>query len=308
MERTTAQDQLEGMPEPYRYWRTVHDGEVLVGFGERVLLCFDEHDRGMRNLAVVALTEAGVSGKEVAALFGLTPVYVSRLRTRAADGGSRALVAPRGAPRKLSGARERRAVALSKAGVSGAEIARRMGVSEATVSRLLARGRASVVVQGAFELDLAGEAPAGGEHVEEDGERAADGGEIGEGSTATVLEALADAAEEPVAAEHPGDRGPLARLGAVEVDSRYAGAMLLYAFLDRLGAERVLASLPAAQARRYDATALVLASSFSFALGSSSLKAGQASPPAGRGRAVGAGAPPVGADAAPCPGGAGAGV
>jgi hypothetical protein len=41
--RVTAEGQLSGMPEPYRYWRTVQDGEVLVGYGPRVMFCFDEH-------------------------------------------------------------------------------------------------------------------------------------------------------------------------------------------------------------------------------------------------------------------------
>ncbi len=55
---------------------------------------------------------------------------------------------PRGAPRKLSEACERRALQLSESGVTGAEIARRLGVLEATVSRLLARARAVAVAQG----------------------------------------------------------------------------------------------------------------------------------------------------------------
>jgi hypothetical protein len=48
--------------------------------------------------------------------------------------------------------------------------------------------------------------------------------------------------------------------------------MLLYPFLERLGAGEVLGALPAATARRYDAPALLLASSFAFALGSGSIE------------------------------------
>ncbi|MGH2844058.1 MAG: putative transposase [Solirubrobacteraceae bacterium] len=245
MDQGTDADQLEGMPEPYRYWRRVQHGEVLVGFGARLLFRFDERDTGMRNLAVVALTEAGAQGKEVAALFGLTATYVSRLRRRAADGGSRALLPARGAPRKLSETGARRVLELSEAGHSGAEIARRVGVSQASVSRLLARRRGAAVAQGELELAL------GSEHAGEPG-----GGE---------QPALSD----------PALSGPVVavtRVGEREVHSRYAGAMLLYPFLERLGAEAVLGSLPAGPARRYDAPALVLGATFGFALGSGSLE------------------------------------
>jgi transposase len=139
VDQASAAGRLEGMPEPDGYWRFTPDGEVLVGYGRRVLFCFDEGDLGMRNLAVVALTQAGAKGFEVAKLFGLSGEHVSRLRGRASAGGSRALVPPRGAPRKLSVALQRRAVAWSRNDVSGAEIARRLGVSQATISRLLAR-------------------------------------------------------------------------------------------------------------------------------------------------------------------------
>ena len=37
-DRTTSEGWLEVMPEPYRYWRTVKDGEVLVGFGPTSVL------------------------------------------------------------------------------------------------------------------------------------------------------------------------------------------------------------------------------------------------------------------------------
>jgi transposase len=146
VDQVPSEGQLEGMPEPYGYWLVRQAGEVLVGFGRRVMFHFDERDVGMRNLAVVALTEAGAKGTEVAALFGLSREHVSRLRGRAVNGGSRALL-PRGAPRKLSQAAERRALELSEGGETGAQIARRLGVSEATISRLLAR-RGAVVVQG----------------------------------------------------------------------------------------------------------------------------------------------------------------
>ena len=304
VELVTAEGQLEGMPEPYRYWRTVQDGEVLVGFGARVMFCFDERDQGMRNLAVVALTQAGVPGKEVAALFGLSAVYVSRLRSRAADRGSRALVAPRGAPRKLSEVRERHAVGLSLAGVSGAEIARRMGVSEATVSRLLARCQAREALQDELELELEDEVSAGERlecreslceeapvGVEEPVSVEPTAEDAGEESAVAILAEQAPAAyagERPAAAvQEPVDEGRIARLGEVEVGSRYAGAMLLHPFLDRLGTGQVLGSLAAGEARRYDAPALIVSACFSFALGGLSLEQSKQLQPQDAGALVG---------------------
>lgn len=282
-EQASVEGQFEGMPEPYRYWRTVRDGEVLVGYGLGVLFCFDERDVGMRNLAVVALTQAGVKGTEVAALFGLSPVYVSRLRTRVADGGSRALLPARGAPQKLSESQQRRALLLSGEGVSGAEIARRMGVSEATVSRLLGRRRA-VAVQGELvsEPAHAGE-DAGAGAVGPSAQRSQEEGGV-EGSSLALGEArLAGGALEGeegegavalAAVREPAvaGGGRIARLGEVEVQSRYAGSMLLYPFLERLGVGEVTGALSTAAARRYDAQALILAASFAFALGSGSLE------------------------------------
>ena len=92
---------------------------------------------------------------------------------------------------------------------------------------------------------------------------------------------------EPVAAEpavvEPGDGlgGAVAgssRLGAAGVDSRYAGAMLLHAFYDRVGAAAVFAPLtgagPApARSRRFDDVALLTATSVAFALGVGSVEA-----------------------------------
>jgi hypothetical protein len=54
--------------------------------------------------------------------------------------------------------------------------------------------------------------------------------------------------------------------------SVYAGAMLLHPFLERVGAGGVLSVLDSGSARRYDTTALALAGTFAFALGSSSLE------------------------------------
>ena len=72
--------------------------------------------------------------------------------------------------------------------------------------------------------------------------------------------------------------GSSPRLGAAEVDSRYAGAMLLHAFYDRVGAAGVFAPLsgtgPApAGSQRFDDVALLTATSVAFALGVGSVEA-----------------------------------
>src|SRR6266581_4146056 len=81
----------------------------------------------------------------------------------------------------------------------------------------------------------------------------------------------AGAAGAPVPAPAPAG---LARTGGGEHASRYAGAMLLHAYWDRIGAGAILAgAAPPGLARaRYDDTALLTATSLAFALGISSME------------------------------------
>ena len=74
------------MPEPAVLRRVVCDGRCVVGVGRSVVYDFDVADTGMRNLALVALTDAGRSVTEVAAVFGVTATNVSMLRGRARPG------------------------------------------------------------------------------------------------------------------------------------------------------------------------------------------------------------------------------
>jgi len=80
------------MPEPGVLRRVVCAGRCVVSAGRSVVYDFDVEDTGMRNLAIVALTDAGRSVTEVAAVFGLTATYVSMLRGRARRHGSAGLV------------------------------------------------------------------------------------------------------------------------------------------------------------------------------------------------------------------------
>lgn len=152
--------------------------------------------------------------------------------------------------------------------MTNAAIAERFGVHPGTIGRRLSAMGESGVAQhplggdAAFNSDAVidgepGEVPADCEHEPATEDNTGD--------------------EARSASEHTGGSGDtppslLGRLGEVEVSSRYAGAMLLHAFLTRLGADEILSSLPPRAARRYDAASLVLASTFSFALGASSLE------------------------------------
>lgn len=260
-------DTLPGMPAPFELSKRTVGGETVISFGPRAVFVLDPKDRGMRNLAIVALTRAGVSGVEVARLFGLRPEHVSRLRARAQESGSAGLVSEMGRPRSLDAADIARVYARRDEGRSGVDIAAEMGVSEATISRLLARRPQPEVVQlaleGALEVADAGTAGAGfpGDDPSAEGASAK--------NEATGLEGTADE-------EAQGDEGPtsptagLSRIGEGVTESRYAGAMLLHGFLDRAGAGEVLAALPSLAARRYDAGSVMLSATFGFALGSSS--------------------------------------
>ncbi|MGH9128365.1 MAG: hypothetical protein ACRDY2_05210 [Acidimicrobiales bacterium] len=58
------------MTGPWGVWKRNSGGKVLVGQGRMVLFCFDQDDLGMRNLAMVALSDApAMSCGAVAALF-----------------------------------------------------------------------------------------------------------------------------------------------------------------------------------------------------------------------------------------------
>jgi hypothetical protein len=97
-------DQFPGMPAPYELWRgQMEGGDVAVGYGPNVLFRFDPADRGLRNLAMVALTQAGVAAKAVAEVFGFRPEHVSRLRAKVAQDGSDALVPALGTPASCRG-------------------------------------------------------------------------------------------------------------------------------------------------------------------------------------------------------------
>ena len=128
---------LEGMPDPADLHVHEDGGQVAVMAGNRVLSCYPAADAGMRNMTVVMLTQLGFAGKDVAAVMGLTPVYVSMLRSRAREQGSAGLVRERGRPAKLGKAAAAPARRWREQGVADAEIGRRLGVHGTTIGRAL---------------------------------------------------------------------------------------------------------------------------------------------------------------------------
>ena len=227
---------------------------VVVSYGGRALARYDQGDRGMRNLAIVSLTQAGVSCVEVGRLFGMRPEHVSRLRRQVSEGGSRALLPAMGRPRTLDSRAVARAYQMSDQGLAGSEIAAALGVSGATISRLLA----SRPAREADRLALG----------ETDAAASSDTAEVSEPEV-TEPSDMTDTGEMTDAGEVSGGGARIVEGGGRSV---YAGAMLLHPFLEKVGAGEVLAALDSGPARRYDTTAVALAGTFAFALGSSSLE------------------------------------
>lgn len=259
------------MPPPFELSKRTVGGETVISFGPRAVFVFDPEDRGMRNLAIVALRRAGVAGVEVARLFGLRPEHVSRLLRRANEHGSAGLVTEMGRPRSLDATGVARAYARRDEGRSGAEIGQELGVSEATISRLLARRPRPETAQ----LELA-EAPGDADGGERAATEVASDATSREGAVATGQAVEADRVivddEEPQDsdAEATSGRRGLSLIGEGVTESRYAGAMLLHGFLDRAGAGNVLGALASPRTRGYDASSVMLSATFGFALGSSS--------------------------------------
>ena len=241
------------MPEPGVLRLMVSGGQCVVTFGRTVMYRYVEADTGMRNLAMVAITDAGRRVDEVAAVFGLSATYVSILRGRAAREGSAGLVRPAGRPPRLGARQRAQAVRWAGQGHSQEWIGKRFGVARSVIGRVLAE---------------AGPSPAQPELADTQGGPGVDESE----ATRRPEPDEADADEDDGAEAGGLVAGAAARIDTAAVTCRYAGAMLLHAYLDRVGAGRIFATLTGGPARRFDDTAVLSTATLGFAVGAGSVE------------------------------------
>jgi hypothetical protein len=252
---------LVGMPTPNDLRRTEVDGQVLLTVGATVLFSYAADDAGLRNLAAVTLPEMGFTARRVAQVVGLTEVYVSMLRARAKVEGSAALTRPRGRPSALGTGQVRQARSWRAAGHTDAEIGARLGVHATTVGRALVgieRPGPPGPDAGPDTLPVPLPEPVSPEPVSPEPEDAAPDQTMA-GPVDTEQVAGEAQAGTPVAGS--------ARIAAGTLSCRYAGAMLLHAYLDRVGAQTIFATLTGGPARRYDDLAVLSTATLGFALG-----------------------------------------
>ena len=110
---------------------------IEVRRGDYTIAAYRKDDLGLRNLAIISLTESGVSGSTAAALFSLTPVQISRIRGQYRQHGSAGLARKRGRPAGLTPGQVRQARSWAGAGVTHGEIARRLAVSRPLITALI---------------------------------------------------------------------------------------------------------------------------------------------------------------------------
>ncbi|MGH9057074.1 MAG: putative transposase [Acidimicrobiales bacterium] len=255
--------ELRGMPEPEPLTKVSAGGHTEVRLGRRVVFCYDDEDAALRNLAVVAITDAGTPCKEAAEVFELSVPYVSRLRGQAKVHGAAGLARRRGRPPKLSARQVMNVRRLARDGVTQLAIANRYRVSPSTICELLSKvGPAEP--QDAFELaEVAVEEPDDETGTVEE-EAVDDKVDVGEGSTPE------ETFQSPVGATAPVSAS--ARIATGVHHSRYAGASLLYTYLDHLGAASVFSTLTGGPARRYDDLSLLAATIMAFSLGAGTVE------------------------------------
>jgi len=141
MQTTDGQTELDlDAPRPLRdlHLHRVDRGALVeVRSGGYLLTAYPKDDLGLRNLAIIALTESKVSCQHVADLFALSPVQISRIRADYRKHGSAGLAKKRGRPALLNDRQVRQARRWAGEHVKPGEIARRLNVSRPLIVALL---------------------------------------------------------------------------------------------------------------------------------------------------------------------------
>src|SRR5450759_4288100 len=287
------QGELAGMPEPAALRLLAADGQVLVTHGRTLVYRYEADDTGMRNLAIVALTDAGRRIDEVALLFGLTATYVSMLRGRARQGGSAALVRHRrGRPPKAHRPPGRPGPGVGRVGVDPAGHRRPAEGGPLGDQRAPRPGRPGPRTgrpdpdrQHRHRVRVPGNGGRPGcHHRGHVRHRAGGDGAGGDG-------AGGDGAGGGRVHRDAGWFGP-GHGRRVPVPLRRRDAMLLYPYLHQVGAEDVFATLTGAPARRYNDLAVLTTATVGFALGVDTVEGTKQLRRADAGAAVGLGVAP----------------
>jgi hypothetical protein len=255
---------LNGMPCPADLRVHHHDGTTFVTAGQVIVACYCDGDIAMRNVAVAVARQLGFSGQRVAEVTGLSASYVATLYQRARREGAAGLARPSGPKPKRSPADWAQAARWRQAGASEAQIAARLGVAQATVSRHLAGA-------GQQQLPFGGE-PAGAPHAA--GGRPGPQPEPGREEPAACPQRAAEPGPATEQARAAGLLAAGARITGGQLASRYAGAMLLHAFGARAGAGEILAKAAGGGpgGRKFADVALLSATSTGFALGAATIE------------------------------------
>jgi len=256
---TAVQAMLVGMPAPQDLHRSELDGQVLITVGATVLFSYASDDAGLRNLAAVTLPEMGFTGRRVAEVLGITEEYVSMLRARARREGSAGLMRRRGRPSALGAGDLSRARSWRAAGHSDTAIGGRLGVHATTVARALA----GIARPGSAGTDAEQTILPEPEPEPEPAEAEPAEAEATQSDLVPVAASLVGTSQAGLCEVSAGS----GRVATGVHRSCYAGAMLLLAYLHRVGAEDVFATLSGGPARRYDDLAVLTTATVGFALG-----------------------------------------
>ena len=243
-----------------------HGQVIEVRRGDYTITAYPKDDLGLRNLAIISLTESGVPGLAVAALFGLTPVQVSRIRGAYRQHGSAGLARKRGRPAALTPARVRQARLWAGAGVTHGEIAGRLGVSRPLIVAMLGSHGPLYPQDELPAADGAAE-HAGTPDLDQDQDPGEDQGQDPEEDQDPEDRSGGGKGASP---DRPYHAQPTAT-GVYRC--RYAGAMLTHAFTSAIGAAGILAAgCGLAGADASADLAVLSATAMSFTLGALTLE------------------------------------